>query len=86
VRPQDAGSIKHALSSSGGGGSEKTEPWVNSFDKFYNTYEKINTTIRQRERLEKKYTQALNKTNTTADELIENTKEQLELLQEEAKL
>ena len=40
VRPQDADSIKHSLASSGGGGdSEKSEPWVNSIEKFYNTYE-----------------------------------------------
>ena len=66
--------------SSGGGSSSKYE---NSHDKFYNTYERINALIREREKLERRYDKLLQRRGTTVQELVDLSKQQLSLLDEE---
>jgi hypothetical protein len=53
----------------------KSEPWENGYDKFYNTYEKINALLREREMLEKRYDRLLDKRNTRGSDLIANAKQ-----------
>ena len=66
---QDVSSISRTT------GKEKEEPWKNSFDKFYNAYEKINSLIRQREKLERRYDNLLKKRSVSAQELVNNAKD-----------
>jgi hypothetical protein len=37
------------------GSSSKDDTWENPYDKFYNTYERINTLLREREKIERRY-------------------------------
>ena len=68
--------------SSGGGSSSKYE---NSHDKQYNTYEKVNALLREREKLERRYDKLLKDRSKSAAELIENSKQQLANLEEQKK-
>lgn len=66
---------------SGGGGSDsKYEP---EYDKFYNHLEKINSLLRKREKLERRYQQMVDKGSHTADSLYNNHKKQLSLIKQE---
>ena len=67
----------------GGGGSKKYE---NSYDKFYNTYEKINQVLREREKLERAYDKILKNRKTTLKALLDNAQDQLDALKEERDL
>ena len=64
-------------SGGGGGGSSKYE---NSHDKFYNTYEKINALIREREKLERRYDKLLQNRSATMKDLLDTSKKELESL------
>ena len=68
----------------GGGGGSSTE-WKNPYDEFYNTIQKLNEELRKRNKLEKEYQKLLDKVNTSADDLTENSKKQLESLEAEKK-
>ena len=68
----------------GGGGGSSTE-WENPYDEFYNTIQKLNEELRKRNKLEKEYQKLLDKINTSADDLTENSKKQLESLEAEKK-
>ena len=75
-----------AKSLAGLGGKKGGNEWENPFDKFYNTYEKINALLREREKLERQYDKILNNRSKTSKELIQNSKEQLANLAEQKKL
>ena len=68
----------------GGGGGSSTE-WKNPYDEFYNTVQKLNEELRKRNKLEKEYQKLLDKINTSANDLTENSKKQLESLEVEKK-
>ena len=65
--------------------SEIGEGWKNMYDEFYNIVQKINEEIRKRNKLEHEYQKILDKIDTSADALIENSKKQLESLETEKK-
>lgn len=83
IQPKNAGEIAQAKASggsrrkSGGGGGAN---WENPYDKFYNTYERINTLLREREKIERRYEALLNREEATGRKLIDNAKQQLALL------
>ena len=98
IRPKQAGEIKQA--SVGGGGSEKTpskkpsggggskqdtKTWKNPYDKFYNTTEKINELLRDRNNLEREYDRLLSRNSTTVEQLNKNLEKQLKNLEEQIK-
>ena len=60
--------------------------WENPYDKFYNTYERINNQLRIREKLEKAYQRLLDNEDTSAQDLLKNSKEQLESLRAQSEL
>lgn len=73
-------------SSGGGGGGGESKKWENPYDEFYNSIEKLNEELRTREKLERRYQNLLDKTNTKASELTKNAYEQLASLETEAKI
>ena len=72
--------IDRGRGSGGGGSDSKYEP---DYDKFYNHLEKINSLLRKREKLEKRYQQMIDKGSHTADNLYKNHKKQLSLIKQE---
>ena len=81
LRPQDAESIKRAQGYAGTGGEgEKLE---NPYDKFYNTTQKINAELREREKLERKYQTLVNRGVATQEELSRLRTQQLDSLEQE---
>lgn len=74
-------------SGSGGSSSEKKETtWENPYDKLYNLTEKINESLRQREKLEREYDRILERRGSTFRELRKNYNSQLQSLQKEIDL
>lgn len=71
----------------GGGGSSKedTKTWKNPYDKFYNTTEKINELLRQRNKLESEFDRLASRNATTAAQLNKNLRAQLKNLQDQVK-
>ena len=71
----------------GGGGSKKedTKTWKNPYDKFYNTTEKINELLRDRNNLEREYDKLLSRNSTTAAQLNKNLDKQLKNLEDQIK-
>ena len=64
--------------------SEKKESiWENPYDKLYNLTEKINESLRQREKLEREYDRILERRGSTFTELRKNYNAQLQSLQKE---
>lgn len=68
----------------GGGGSD-TKTWKNPYDKFYNTTEKINELLRQRNNLEREYDRLLSRNSTTVEQLNKNLEKQLKNLEDQIK-
>jgi hypothetical protein len=56
------------LNNTGSGSSSKKENWENPYDKFHNTLEQINDTIREREKLERRYQSLLDRQLMTLKE------------------
>lgn len=74
-------------SGSGSSSSEKKETtWENPYDKLYNLTEKINESLRQREKLEREYDRILERRGSTFRELRKNYNSQLQSLQKEIRL
>ena len=74
-------------SSGGSSSSEKKETtWENPYDKLYNLTEKINESLRQREKLEREYDRILERRGSTFRELRKNYNSQLQSLQKEIAL
>lgn len=69
----------------GGGSKEDTKTWKNPYDKFYNTTEKINELLRQRNKLESEFDRLASRNATTADQLNKNLRAQLKNLQDQVK-
>ena len=69
----------------GGGSKEDTKTWKNPYDEFYNTTEKINELLRQRNKLESEFDRLASRNATTAAQLNKNLKAQLKNLQDQVK-
>lgn len=71
----------------GGGGSPKedTKTWKNPYDQFYNTTEKINELLRDRNKLEREYDRLLSRNSTTVEQLNKNLEKQLKNLEDQIK-
>lgn len=83
------GSRDNRSSSSGSGSSsskKKETTWENPYDKLYNLTEKINESLRQREKLEREYDRILERRGSTFRELRKNYNSQLQSLQKEIAL
>ena len=83
------GSRDNGSSSSGSGNSsseKKETTWENPYDKLYNLTEKINESLRQREKLEREYDRILERRGSTFRELRKNYNSQLQSLQKEIAL
>ena len=52
---------------------EKPKVWLNPYDELYNLQQKINTALRERERLEHRYEDMLKDHTKLTDDLVENT-------------
>lgn len=81
------GSAKSGGGGGGGGGGSKqdTKTWKNPYDKFYNTTEKINELLRDRNNLEREYDKLLSRNSTTAAQLNKNLNKQLKNLEDQIK-
>lgn len=60
--------------------------WENPYDMLYNTLERINEAIREREKLERRYQRLLKSEDVSGQKIVENLRAQTEQLQEEANL
>lgn len=72
----------------GGGGSDSkpdTKTWKNPYDQFYNTTEKINELLRDRNKLEREYDRLLSRNSTTVEQLNKNLEKQLKNLEDQIK-
>ena len=76
------GEINTSGSKSGGSAPKK---WENPYDEFYNSIEKINESLRTRERLEQRYQRLVNRNAASAAELANIQRDQLSLLEAERK-
>ena len=68
----------------GGGGEEKS--WENPYDKLYNLTEKINQSLREREKIERRYERMIERRQATAADLQRIAQEEIDNLEEQAKL
>ena len=66
-------------------GSSGGSKYENKHDKQYNTYEKINSLLREREKLERRYDKLLEDRSATAKDLIKNSEQELVNLAEQEK-
>lgn len=82
-----SGSSNKGKSGGGGGGSSKedTKTWKNPYDQFYNTTEKINELLRDRNKLEREYDRLLSRNSTTVEQLNKNLEKQLKNLEDQIK-
>lgn len=81
-------SPSHKSSGGGGGGGgskEDTKTWKNPYDQFYNTTEKINELLRDRNKLEREYDRLLSRNSTTVEQLNKNLEKQLKNLEDQIK-
>lgn len=78
-----------AKSGGGGGGGSDSKPdtktWKNPYDQFYNTTEKINELLRDRNKLEREYDRLLSRNSTTVEQLNKNLEKQLKNLEDQIK-
>lgn len=65
---------------------DKDDKWENSYSKTYNINEDINEAIREGEKLEREYNKLLEDRSSTASDIYENYKAQLENLEKQKKL
>ena len=79
------GSAKGGGGGGGGGSKQDTKTWKNPYDKFYNTTEKINELLRQRNKLESEFDRLASRNATTAAQLNKNLRAQLKNLQDQVK-
>ena len=62
------------------------EAWENPYDWIYNFNEENNNLLRERERLERRFSRTLAEENSSAAELLDITKQEIESLKEQAAL
>ena len=79
-----SGSSGGRMSSNSSESGEKT--WENPFDKLYNLVREIDEELRQRERIERRYEQLLTSLNSSANEIIKVSREELTQLEKERTL
>lgn len=77
--------VSPSTSTNKGGAKEDTKTWKNPYDKFYNTTEKINELLRDRNNLEREYDRLLSRNSTTVEQLNKNLEKQLKNLEEQIK-
>lgn len=77
--------VSPSTSSRGGGSKQDTKTWKNPYDKFYNTTEKINELLRDRNNLEREYDRLLSRNSTTVEQLNKNLEKQLKNLEDQIK-
>lgn len=85
VNNKKAGSAKSGGGGGGGGPKEDTKTWKNPYDQFYNTTEKINELLRDRNKLEREYDRLLSRNSTTVEQLNKNLEKQLKNLEDQIK-
>lgn len=64
---------------------EDTKTWKNPYDEYYNTTEKINELLRQRNKLESEFGKLASRSATTTEQLNKNLKSQLKNLEDQIK-
>ena len=69
--------------SGGGGSKEKEKYWDNPYDELYNLLEDQNEALRTREKLEREYDRILKRRTSTAQELKQNSLDEIANLQRE---
>lgn len=69
----------------GGGGGGSDEEWENPYDKLYNTLEKINEELRERERIERRYQNLIRDSQTSAQKLLDLSQKETESLLQQQK-
>ena len=83
----DSHGYKGAKRGTGSGGDkEDKESWENPFDKLYNLVRKIDEELRQRERIERRYEKLLESIDTSANKIIQVSREELAQLEKERML
>lgn len=85
VNNKKAGSAKGGGGGGGGSKKEDTKTWKNPYDEYYNTTEKINELLRDRNNLEREYDKLLSRNSTTAAQLNKNLDKQLKNLEDQIK-
>ena len=70
----------------GGGSSNKSKDWENPYDHLYNLTEKINNSLRIREKLERDYDRILSNRSKNAEDIYNNMMKQIGALEREKKL
>ena len=70
----------------GSGANKEEEIWENPFDKLYNLLRKIDEELRQRERIERRYEKLLESIDTSANKIIQVSREELAQLEKERML
>ena len=88
VSISNSSAAKNNKGSGGGGGSDSkpdTKTWKNPYDQFYNTTEKINELLRDRNKLEREYDRLLSRNSTTVEQLNKNLEKQLKNLEDQIK-
>lgn len=85
VNNKKAGGAKSGGGGGGGGPKEDTKTWKNPYDQFYNTTEKINELLRDRNKLEREYDRLLSRNSTTVEQLNKNLEKQLKNLEDQIK-
>ena len=73
-------------SKSGSGSSSKPKQWKNPYDELYNLQEKINSALRERERLEHRYQDMLKDHTKVAQDLTKNSYEEIASLKKQLAL
>lgn len=68
-----------------GGSKQDTKTWKNPYDEYYNTTEKINELLRQRNKLENEFGKLASRSATTTEQLNKNLKSQLKNLEDQIK-
>lgn len=68
----------------GGGSKEDTKTWKNPYDEYYNTTEKINELLRQRNKLEREFNKLTSRSATSTEQLNKLLKQQLSNLRQQA--
>ena len=84
----NGGGSKGSGGGGGSGGSDSkpdTKTWKNPYDQFYNTTEKINELLRDRNKLEREYDRLLSRNSTTVEQLNKNLEKQLKNLEDQIK-
>lgn len=89
VSISNSSAAKNNKGSGGGGGGGDSKPdtktWKNPYDQFYNTTEKINELLRDRNKLEREYDRLLSRNSTTVEQLNKNLEKQLKNLEDQIK-